>query len=81
MRKDLKAPENYPKKQSLGGMQLSFQSPTFVSPIVDMDISHDEQIMALTQNKRIVVYKDTKVECQELQVGIQASMARFIPQS
>jgi hypothetical protein len=45
MRKDLKAPETYPKKQSLHTMHQSFKSSSFSSAIVDFDISHEDQIM------------------------------------
>lgn len=58
MRKDLKAPKSYPKKQSLSNLQLTFKSNNFRSELVDMDVSSDESILIYTQNKTMCVFKN-----------------------
>ncbi len=48
MRKDLKAPETYPKKQQLsGGLEFTKTKREYSSKIMDFDLSQNENQIAL----------------------------------
>ena len=77
MRKDLKAPDWYPKKQSLQHLHVQWKSPTLGSECTDLDINHNEQVVVCARDHLVLPNKDAAPST--IKLPFDPVLSRFIP--